>query len=199
MENYRINTMTTKELLELRKKLAKKLNQRMVRLEKKGYTKVGAYIDYKKLLKTYFNKSNRIPENLKNDSYIGLPKTQIKAILKILNEQSSTVSGWNKKIKASMNTINEKYSIKFSSPEEMVSFFESRMFQELTKYFGSAQAMILVNKKLDEMPQSVTEVIKSFEDFKNKTDRTRADTLAKDFGFDNDADMLRYIRNQNKK
>ena len=55
-QNVNVNMLTTPELLKLRRKLAKRINQRMLRLEKKCFTaeRGGAYADYQDLLNRFF-------------------------------------------------------------------------------------------------------------------------------------------------
>lgn len=52
-QNVNVKSLTTAELLQLRRKLAKRINQRMVRLEAKGLTQGGAYSDYQDLLNRF--------------------------------------------------------------------------------------------------------------------------------------------------
>lgn len=90
--NVNPNMLTTAEALQLRRQLAKRLNQRMRRLKAKGFDSEvgGAYADYQDLLARFFPGRSTIPENLENEKYNGLPRTQVKAIQKVLREKSST-------------------------------------------------------------------------------------------------------------
>ena len=87
--NVNPNMLTTLEALQLRRQLAKRLNQRMRRLKAKGFDSEvgGAYADYQDLLARFFPGRSTIPENLENEKYKGLPRTQVKAIQKILKEK----------------------------------------------------------------------------------------------------------------
>lgn len=184
--NININLLTTSEQLELRRKLAKRINQRMVRLEKKGLTKGGAYADYQDLLNKFFGGSRRIPENTK--IYKHLPRTELKAMQAILKEKTSTVQGWNEIMDARVRTIKERYGIEFNDNYELYDFITSLEFENLSKLYDSKQALRLIAHS----QADIDDVKKMLSQFRDSTDRNKADLIAKKLGFSGEADALKY-------
>lgn len=190
--NVNPNMLTTVEALQLRRQLAKRLNQRMRRLKAKGFDSEvsGAYADYQDLLARFFPGRSTIPENLENEKYKGLPRTQVKAIQKILKEKSSTVQGWREIIDQRRNTLEKRYGITFNSKTEMKLFFKSEVWKLMQKIYDSKQAMRIISHKLDDY--TVSEIIEDLEKFREKTGQDTADKIAKQLGFSGEAEALKY-------
>lgn len=190
--NVNPNMLTTLEALQLRRQLAKRLNQRMRRLKAKSFdTEVGgAYADYQDLLARFFPGRSTIPENLENEKYKGLPRNQVKAIQKILKEKSSTVQGWNEIIDKRQKTLSTEYGIIFKSKEEMKIFFKSEVWKWMQLFYDSKQTMRIISHKLDD--STVSEIIKDLEKFRERTDPDAADTIAKQLGFSGESEALKY-------
>lgn len=186
------NMLTTAEVLQLRRQLAKRLNQRMRRLKAKGFDSEvgGAYGDYQDLLARFFPGRSVIPENLENEKYKGLPRTQVKAIQKVLKEKSSTVQGWREIINQRQKTLSTEYGITFKSKEEMKLFFKSQVWKWMQKFYDSKQIMRIITHKLDD--STVSEIIKDLEKFRERTDPDMADMIAKELGFSGEAEALKY-------
>lgn len=181
-----VNLMNTSEQLELRRKLAKRINQRMVRLEKKGLTKGAAYADYQDLLNKFFDGAKRIPENTK--IYKRLPRTELKAMQALLKEKTSTVQGWNEIMDARVRTIKERYGIEFKSNYELYDFITSLEFKSLSKLYDSKQALRLIAHSEDD----IDDVKKMLSQFRESTDKNKADLIAKKLGFAGEAEALKY-------
>lgn len=184
--NININLLNTSEQLELRRKLAKRINQRMVRLEKKGLTKGAAYADYQDLLNKFFGGVKRIPEN--KNIYKYLPRTELKALQALLREKTSTVQGWNEIMDARVRTIKEKYGIEFKDNYELYDFITSLEFKNLSKLYDSKQALRLIAHSQED----IDDVKKMLTQFRDSTDRNKADVIAKKLGFAGEADALKY-------
>ena len=181
-----VKLMTTSEQLELRRKLAKRINQRMVRLEKKGLTKGAAYADYQDILNKFFGGAKRIPENMKIHKY--LPRTELKAMQALLREKSSSVQGWNEIMDARVRTIKERYGIEFQDNYELYDFISSLEFKNLSKLYDSKQALRLIahsEKDIDDVKEMLSQ-------FRDSTDRNKADIIAKKLGFSGEAEALKY-------
>lgn len=181
-----VNLMNTSEQLELRRKLAKRINQRMVRLEKKGLTKGAAYADYQDLLNKFFDGATRIPENKK--IYNHLPRTELKAMQSLLKEKTSTVQGWNEIMEARVRTIKERYGIEFKNNYELYDFITSLEFKNLSKLYDSKQALRLIAHSQED----IDDVMKMLSQFRNSTDKNKAELIAKKLGFSGEADALKY-------
>lgn len=190
--NVNPNMLTTSEALKLRRQLAKRLNQRMRRLKAKGFDSEfsGAYADYQDLLARFFPGRSTIPENLDNEKYKGLPRTQVKAIQKILKEKSSTVQGWREIIDKRQKALSTKYGINFKSKEEMNLFFKSEVWNWMQRFYDSKQSMRIISHKLDD--STASEIIKDLEKFRGRTDPDMADKIAKQLGFSGEVEALKY-------
>lgn len=190
--NINPNMLTTLEALHLRRQLAKRLNQRMRRLKAKGFDAEvgGAYADYQDLIARFFPGRSRIPENLENEKYKGLPRAQVKAMQKILKEKSSTVQGWREIIDKRQKTLSTEYGINFKSKEEMKLFFKSEVWKWLQRFYDSKQSMRIISHKLDD--STVSKIIEDLDKFRERTDPEAADTIAKQLGFSGEAEALKY-------
>ena len=184
--NININLLTTSEQLELRRKLAKRINQRMVRLEKKGLTKGAAYADYQDLLNKFFGGAKRIPEN--KNIYKRLPRTELKAMQALLREKTSTLQGWREIMDARVRTIKERYGIEFKNNYELYDFITSLEFKNLTKLYDSKQALRLIAHS----EEDINDVKEMLSQFRELTDRNKADIIAKKLGFSGEAEALKY-------
>ena len=193
---YKINE---KELARLYTSLAKRLNQRMVRLEKAGFTSEsgGAYADYNVILKK-FGYKKRIREKIKLDysdrnvlyMQVSSMRKQVKIMQYILSEKSSTVPGWNSIIKKRREKLSE-YGLEFKDTNEMSAFFQSYAFELISLLYSSEQAVEFVGKSLRE-GNTMNEIISKLEEFRDRTDIDRADDVAKSLGFSGEAEALKY-------
>lgn len=193
---YKINE---KELARLYTSLAKRLNQRMVRLEKAGFTSEsgGAYADYNVILKK-FGYKKRIREKIKLDysdrnvlyMQVSSMRKQVKIMQYILSEKSSTVPGWNSIIKKRREKLSE-YGLEFKDTSEMSAFFQSYAFELLSLLYSSEQAVEFVGKSLRD-GETMNEIISKLEEFRDRTDIDRADDVAKSLGFSGESEALKY-------
>lgn len=185
-QNVNVKTLKTSELLQLRRKLAKRINQRMVRLEAKGLTQGGAYADYQNILNRFFGGAKRIPENF--NIYKHLPRTEVSAMQKLLKEKTSTVQGWNEVMTARVQTMYERYGIRFKSNQELADFIRSIEFKELSKLYSSKQALRIINKS----GYNISELKNILDKFRGLQDRSKASEIAKALGFKSEAEALKY-------
>lgn len=193
---YKINE---KELARLYTSLAKRLNQRMVRLERAGFTSEsgGAYADYNAILKK-FGYNKRIREKIKLDysdrnvlyMQISSMRKQVQMMQNVLKEKSSTVPGWNSIIKKRREKLSE-YGLEFKDTSEMSAFFQSYAFELLSLLYSSEQAVEFVGKALRD-DYAMSEIISKLEEFRDRTDIDRADDVAKSLGFSGEAEALKY-------
>lgn len=196
VDPYKINE---KELARLYTSLAKRLNQRMVRLEKAGFTSEsgGAYADYNVILKK-FGYKKRIREKIKLDysdrnvlyMQVSSMRKQVKMMQYILREKSSTVPGWNSIIKKRREKLSE-YGLEFKDTSEMSAFFQSYAFELISLLYSSEQAVEFVGKSLRD-GYTMNEISSKLEEFRDRTDIDRADDVAKSLGFSGEAEALKY-------
>lgn len=185
-QNVNVKTLTTSELLQLRRKLAKRINQRMIRLEKKGLTQGGAYADYQDILNRFFRGAKRIPENL--NIYKHLPKSEVSAMQKLLKEKTSTVQGWNEVMTARVQTMYDRYGIKFKNNFELADFINSLEFEAMKKSYGSKQLL----RMIENSAMTLNEVKEAYHSFVGKQDKNTATEIAKMLGFKNESEALKY-------
>lgn len=185
-QNVNVKTLTTSELLQLRRKLAKRINQRMVRLEVKGLTQGGAYAEYQNILNRFFGGAKRIPENL--NIYKHLPRTEVSAMQKLLKEKTSTVQGWNEVMAARVQTMYDRYGVKFKNNFELADFINSLEFEAMKKSYGSKQLL----RMIENSGMTPDEVKEAYHSFVRKQDRNAATEIAKMLGFKNESEALKY-------
>ena len=193
---YNINE---KELARLYTSLAKRLNQRMVRLERAGFTSEsgGAYADYNVILKK-FGYKKRIREKINFDyndhnvlyMQVSSMRKQVKMMQNVLKEKSSTVPGWESIIKKRREKLSE-YGLEFKDTSEMSAFFQSYAFELISLLYSSEQAVEFVGKALRD-GDTISEIISKLEEFRDRTDIDRADDVAKELGFSGEAEALKY-------
>lgn len=193
---YKINE---KELARLYTSLAKRLNQRMLRLERAGFTSEsgGAYADYNAILKK-FGYNKRIREKIKLDysdrnvlyMQISSMRKQVQMMQNVLKEKSSTVPGWESIIKKRREKLSE-YGLEFKDTSEMSAFFQSYAFELISLLYSSEQAVEFVGKALRD-GDTMSEIISKLEEFRDRTDIDRADDVAKELGFSGEAEALKY-------
>lgn len=196
VDPYKINE---KKLARLYTSLAKRLNQRMVRLERAGFTSEsgGAYADYIVILKK-FGYKKRIREKInfdysdRNVLYMQLSsmRKQVKMMQNVLKEKSSTVPGWKSIIKKRQKKLSE-YGLEFKDTIEMSAFFQSYAFELISLLYSSEQAVEFVGKALRD-GDTMCEIISKLEEFRDRTDIDRADDVAKELGFSGEAEALKY-------
>lgn len=192
-------TINEKELARLYTSLAKRLNQRMVRLERAGFISEsgGAYADYNVILKK-FGYNRRIREKIKLDysdrnvlyMQVSSMRKQVQMMQNVLKEKSSTVPGWNSIIKKRREKLSE-YGLEFKDTSEMSAFFQSYAFELISLLYSSEQAVEFVGKALRD-GDKMSEIISKLEEFRNRTDKDRADDVAKELGFSGEAEALKY-------
>lgn len=196
---YKLNE---KELARLYTSLAKRLNQRMLRLERAGFTSEsgGAYADYNAIIKK-FGYNKRIREKIKLDysdrnvlyMQISSMRKQVQMMQNVLKEKSSTVPGWNSIIKKRREKLSE-YGLEFKDTSEMSAFFQSYAFELISLLYSSEQAVEFVGKALRD-GNTMSEIISKLEEFRDRTDIDRADDVAKELGFSGEAEALKYKYN----
>lgn len=185
-QNVNVKTLTTSELLQLRRKLAKRINQRMIRLERKGLTQGGAYADYQNILNRFFGGAKRIPENL--NIYKHLPRTEVSAMQKLLKEKTSTVQGWNEVMEARVQTMYKKYGVQFKNNHELYDFINSLEFEALSRLYSSKQALRLI----EHSKMTLDEVRYLLNRFRYSTSKDNASIIAEKLGFKSEAEALKY-------
>lgn len=190
--NPYLSSKSDKELYAIRKKLAKRLNQRMRRLERAGID-YGAIKMYRQDVARYYPGNKGFKESLGKTKGISV-KHEISLLQKLLNLPTSTLPGIKKIRKKTMATFEERYNVKFKNVQEYEDFIESETWKKMENLFGSNTTLDIIatsNKK-------ISHVRKSVEDFIAKTDKYTSSDIAKQLGFKSLPDALNQAKSNRK-
>lgn len=183
--NPYLSNKSDKELYAIRKKLAKRLNQRMRRLESAGID-YGVIKMYRKDVARYYTGNKGFKESLGRTKGISV-KHEISLIQNLLNRPTSTLQGIRRIRKKAMNTFEEKYNIHFKNVQEYEDFIDSDTWKKMDKLYGSSTALDLIAVS----EKTVEQVRKSVENFFKKTDKYKSEDIAKQLGFKSLKDALK--------
>lgn len=181
-----------KELYAIRKKLAKRLNQRMRRLEAAGID-YGAIKIYKQDVARYYPGNKGFKESLGKTKGISV-KHEISLLQNLLNLPTSTLPGIKKIRKKAMGTFENRYNVKFKNVQQYEDFIASSTWKKLDELYGSATALDIIAKS----QKSVSQIQKDVESFIAKTDRYTSSDIAKELGFKSLPDALKQAKSNRK-
>lgn len=190
--NPYLSSKSDKELYAIRKKLAKRLNQRMRRLESAGID-YGAIKIYKQDVARYYPGNKGFKESLGKTKGISV-KHEISLLQNLLNLPTSTLPGIKKIRKKAMGTFEEKYGVKFKNVQQYEDFITSSTWKKLEELYGSGTALDIIAKS----QKTVSEIQKDIEDFIAKTDRYTSSDIAKQLGFKSLPDALKQAKSNRK-
>ena len=190
--NPYLSNKSDKELYAIRKKLAKRLNQRMRRLEVAGI-EYGAIKIYKKDVARYYPGNKGFKESLGKTKGISV-KHEISLLQNLLNLPTSTLPGIKKIRKKAMRTFEDRYNVKFKNVQEYEDFIASSTWKKLEELYGSGTALDIIAKS----QKTVSEIQKDVEDFIAKTARYTSSDIAKQLGFKSLPDALKQSKSNRK-
>lgn len=190
--NPYLSNKSDKELYAIRKKLAKRLNQRMRRLERAGID-YGAIKMYREELARYYAGNKGFKESLGKTKGISV-KHEISLIQNLLNRPTSTLQGIHRIRKKAMNTFEEKYNVKFKNVQEYEDFIESETWKKMENLFGSNTALDIIASS----NKTISQVRKSVDEFIKKTDKYKSEDIAKELGFKSLPDALKKAKSNRK-
>lgn len=190
--NPYLSNKSDKELYAIRKKLAKRLNQRIRRLESRGID-YGAIRIYKQDVARYYPGNKGFKESLGKTRGISV-KHEISLLQNLLNLPTSTFSGIKKIRKKAMGTFEDRYNVKFKNAQQYEDFIASSTWKKLDELYGSATALDIIAKS----QKSVSEIQKDVESFIAKTDRYTSSDIAKELGFKSLPDALKQAKSNRK-
>lgn len=190
--NPYLSNKSDKELYAIRKKLSKRLNQRMRRLESAGID-YGAIKIYKQDVARYYPGNKGFKESLGKTRGISV-KHEISLLQNLLNLPTSTLQGIKKIRKKAMDTFDKKYGVKFKTVQQYEDFIASSTWKKLDELYGSATALDIIAKS----QKTVSEIQKEVEEFIAKTDRYTSADIAKQLGFKSLSDALKQAKSNRK-
>lgn len=190
--NPYLSSKSDKELYAIRKKLAKRLNQRMRRLESAGID-YGAIKMYREEIARYYAGNKGFKESLGKTKGISV-KHEISLIQNLLNRPTSTIQGIRNIHKKAQHKFEELYHVKFKNVSQYEDFIDSKTWEKMEDLFGSGTTLdlIAVSKK------SVEQIRKSVEDYIAKTDKYTSSDIAKQLGFKSLPDALKQAKSNRK-
>lgn len=190
--NPYLSSKSDKELYAIRKKLAKRLNQRMRRLEAVGID-YGAIKIYKQDVTRYYPGNKGFKESLGKTKGISV-KHEISLLQNLLNLPTSTLPGIKKIRKKAMGTFEYRYNVNFKNVQQYEDFIASSTWKKLDELYGSATALDIIAKS----QKSVSQIQKDVESFIAKTDRYTSSDIAKQLGFKSLPDALKQAKSNRK-
>ena len=190
--NPYLSNKSDKELYAIRKKLAKRLNQRMRRLESGGIN-YGAIKIYKQDVARYYPGNKGFKESLGKTKGITV-KHEISLIQNLLNLPTSTLQGIKNIRKKVMRTFESRYGVKFKNVQEYEDFISSETWKKLEELYGSGSALDLIAKS----QKTVSQIQKDVESFISKRDRYTSSDIAKQLGFKSLPDALKQAKSNRK-
>lgn len=190
--NPYLSSKSDKELYAIRKKLAKRLNQRMRRLESAGID-YGAIKIYKQDVARYYSGNKGFKESLGKTKGISV-KHEISLLQNLLNLPTSTLPGIKKIRKKAMGTFEDRYNVNFKNVQQYEDFIASSTWKKLDELYGSATALDIIAKS----QKSVEQIQKDVESFIAKTDRYTSSDIAKQLGFKSLPDALKQAKSNRK-
>jgi len=190
--NPYLSSKSDKELYAIRKKLAKRLNQRMRRLESAGID-YGAIKMYRKEIARYYAGNKGFKESLGKTKGISV-RHEISLIQNLLNRPTSTIQGIRNIHKKAQHKFEELYHVKFKNVSQYEDFIVSKTWEKMEELFGSGTTLdlVAVSKK------SVEQIRKSVEDYIAKTDKYTSSDIAKQLGFKSLPDALKQVKSNRK-
>ena len=190
--NPYLSSKSDKELYAIRKKLAKRLNQRMRRLESAGID-YGAIKMYRKEIARYYAGNKGFKESLGKTKGISV-RHEISLIQNLLNRPTSTIQGIRNIHKKAQHKFEELYHVKFKNVSQYEDFIVSKTWEKMEELFGSGTTLdlVAVSKK------SVEQIRKSVEDYIAKTDKYTSSDIAKQLGFKSLPDALKQAKSNRK-
>lgn len=132
------------ELLKEYKKLAKRADQRLVRLEKasreKGYESIlkYGYANAKADAERWGSKGKLPRFNIAPPKNTNMLKAKIKDIERFLEYQTSTKSGIKQTYQKRVNKLNKEYGMNFTW-QEFADFFESSLYEKMDSLYYADQ------------------------------------------------------------
>lgn len=120
------NKMNVSELAEERRKLAKRANQRMVRLEQAGLDKFA----YKKAQSYLYGMGRKRFSESRKATDIYHERRELAELEKFLNSVSSTPSGLEKKYKNAYKTLKSNFNLENLTFSDYLEVLESEAWQK---------------------------------------------------------------------
>lgn len=127
------------DLLKEFRKLAKRADQRLVRMEQAGKTNVGAYRGAMRRVSQFSPGGKRF--NVKVPKDVRAVRARISAVREFLAAETSTAKGRKAVSKRIRDTIRDKYGLDIKNDDQLTAVFEGGLWSALNARFGSDTAI----------------------------------------------------------
>lgn len=134
-----IMTDELNRLMKEFKQMAKRADQRLVRMEQAGKTGVGSYKGAMKRIQAFTPGGTRFNVNVPKDIR-GL-RSRISAVKEFLATETSTATGRKAVSKRTRDTIRDRYGLDIKNDDQLTAVFEGGLWSKLNKMFGSDTAV----------------------------------------------------------
>ena len=150
------------ELNKLRRKLAKRANQRLLRLEREGMTDAYAYSQT--MLYLYNNNRTRFYEGTRNLSITEL-KSELEELSAFLGAKSSTVGGIREIRRSTAQHFREQFGIEINDVDDFYKFLSSETYQHLVRMNEPSEFLIEFYDRAVEKGVKKKDIEKALQDF----------------------------------
>lgn len=162
-------------------KLARKLNDRMREMEKRGVT-TDAVEDYQTLVHDLTEGNKRLSLQISEED----ARSALKRVQDILEDPGSKWRTTKEFAQRGMKTFGSKYGINFKNQKQYIDFWRSENIQKLKKQYGSDTALVAA-----QMQTSDDEVLKDAAETFLESEDLDTDDLLGALGFNSQAEILR--------
>lgn len=157
------------DLNNLRVKLARRANSRLLRLEKKAIKTDQKYIGWAYKPATRYTQkaygSNRFStrKKISDDPFEVIE--EVEEIINFLNAKSSTPTGIRSIENQIIQTFRTKHHLTIKNPKEFLDFLASETFKDSKKNLSSEQVQDFYDRTINDTKKGIQEIEKALENF----------------------------------
>ena len=157
------------DLNNLRVKLARRANSRLLRLEKKAIKTDQKYIGWaykpatRYTQKTYGSNRFSTRKKISDDPFEVIE--EVEEIINFLNAKSSTPTGIRSIENQIIQTFRTKHHLTIKNPKEFLDFLASETFKDSKKNLSSEQLQDFYDRTINDTKKGIQEIEKALENF----------------------------------
>lgn len=144
------------DLLKEFRKLAKRADQRLVRIEQAGKTNIGAYRGAMQRISQFSSGGTRF--NVKVPKNIRSVRARIGAVREFLAMETSTAKGRKALYKRIRDTIRNDYGLDLKNDDQLEAIFEGELWSDMNARYGSNTA-IQILATVQKNPEDIKDAI----------------------------------------